>query len=202
MRRHARLQRRTSAVAAVTARVVDRRRARWSAWEPRGSPASRAGWDRQLRPKPPPRRRIRAALHEAAARSRPVHAGLSQLRAHLKLLVGLSPATIFYTYHGTLDAAVPGRGLVPLLRTTSLVRRLVEPQADGWRVTIWEATVYHRAGEDEPAGELREPAERAASCSRSTSARWQPDAVHRGRPVLPAGRATDRAARCRGCVLA
>lgn len=81
----------------------------------------------------------------------------AQLRAYLKLFVSLAPATIFYTYHGTLNAAVPGRGLVALLRTTSLVRRLVEPLAEGWRGTIWEATAYHRAGEDEPADSFENP---------------------------------------------
>lgn len=81
----------------------------------------------------------------------------AQLRAYLKLFVSLEPATIFYTYHGTLNAAVPGRGIVPLLATTSVVRRRVEPQRDGWLVSIWEATVYHRAGETEPAESFENP---------------------------------------------
>lgn len=81
----------------------------------------------------------------------------AQLRAYLKLFLSLEPATIFYLYHGTLDAAVPGRGIVPLLASTSLVRRRVEPQRDGWRVTIWEATVYHRSGADDPADSFENP---------------------------------------------
>lgn len=81
----------------------------------------------------------------------------AQLRAYLKLFLSLEAATVFYLYHGTLDAAVPGRGIVPLLASTSLVRRRVEPQRDGWRVTIWEATVYRRAGEDEPADSFENP---------------------------------------------
>ena len=72
------------------------------------------------------------------------------LRTFLKLFVSLEAATVYYTYYGTLDAAVPGRGIVPLLATTSIVRRLVEPRPDGWMISVWEATVYHRAGEDEP----------------------------------------------------
>lgn len=81
----------------------------------------------------------------------------AQLRAYLKLFLSLERATIFYTYQGTLTAAVPGRGVVPLLATTSVVRRLVEPEADGWRVTIWEATVYHRPGDTEPLDRFENP---------------------------------------------
>ena len=140
----------------MTARVVDRRRALVGVGAaglagvaggrgPAAAAAAATAPANSGRPSTRPRRDLDLSTPEA------------QLRAYLKLLVSLSPATIFYTYHGTLDAAVPGRGLVPLLRTTSLVRRLVEPQADGWRVTIWEATVYHRAGEDEPAESFESP---------------------------------------------
>lgn len=140
----------------MTARVVDRRRALVGVGAaglagvagglgPAAAAEAATASANSGRPSTRPRRDLDLSTPEA------------QLRAYLKLLVSLSPATIFYTYHGTLDAAVPGRGLVPLLRTTSLVRRLVEPQADGWRVTIWEATVYHRAGEDEPAESFESP---------------------------------------------
>jgi hypothetical protein len=104
-----------------------------------------------------------AATKPPAAAARPTARDLdlstpeAQLRAFLKLFVSLEAATVFYLYHGTLDAAVPGRGIVPLLASTSLVRRLIEPQRDGWLVTIWEATVYHRAGEDEPAANFDNP---------------------------------------------
>jgi hypothetical protein len=81
----------------------------------------------------------------------------AQLRAFLKLFLSLDAATVFYVYHGTLDAAVPGRGIVPLMASTSLVRRRVEPQSDGWLVTIWEATVYHREGEDAPLDAFENP---------------------------------------------
>ena len=81
----------------------------------------------------------------------------AQLRAFLKLFVSLEAATVFYLYHGTLDAAVPGRGIVPLLASTSIVRRRIEPQRDGWRVSIWEGTAYHRAGENAPADTFENP---------------------------------------------
>ncbi len=105
----------------------------------------------------------RAATKTAPATAKPPARELdlstpeAQLRAYLKLFLSLEAATVFYLYHGTLDAAVPGRGIVPLLASTSLVRRLVEPQRDGWLVTIWEATVYHRAGEDTPADTFENP---------------------------------------------
>jgi len=92
-----------------------------------------------------------------AARELDLSTADAQLRAYLKLFVSLEAATVFYLYHGTLDAAVPGRGVVPLLASTSLVRRQIEPQRDGWLITIWEVTVYHRAAEDEPAETFENP---------------------------------------------
>jgi len=74
----------------------------------------------------------------------------AQLRAFLKLNVSLVAETVYYLYEGTLEAALPGRGMVPLMASTSIVRRQVEPQRDGHLVSIWEATVYHRAGLQEP----------------------------------------------------
>jgi hypothetical protein len=81
----------------------------------------------------------------------------AQLRAFLKLNVSLAAETVFYLYEGSLDAAVPGRGVVPLLASTSAVRREVEPRSDGYLVSIWEATVYHRPGENEPLDSLVNP---------------------------------------------
>jgi hypothetical protein len=74
----------------------------------------------------------------------------AQFRAFLKLNVSLAAETVYYVYEGSLEAAVPGRGVVPLLASTSAVRREVEPRSDGYLVSIWEATVYHRPGETEP----------------------------------------------------
>jgi hypothetical protein len=74
----------------------------------------------------------------------------AQLRAFLKLNVSLVAETVYYLYEGTLDAVLPGRGVVPLVASTSVVRRQVEPQPDGHLVSIWEATVYHRPGVQEP----------------------------------------------------
>ena len=98
-----------------------------------------------------------AAGPAAAARELDLSTPEAQLRAFLKLFVSLEAATVFYLYHGTLDAAVPGRGIVPLLASTTIVRRRIEPQRDGWLISIWEATVYHRARHAEPADNFENP---------------------------------------------
>ena len=74
----------------------------------------------------------------------------AQVRAFLKLNSSLVPETLFHLYAGTLEALVPGRAPVMLTASTSIVRRQVELLAEGHLVSLWEATVYHRAGETEP----------------------------------------------------
>jgi len=91
-----------------------------------------------------------AAARSGAVRELDLGSSAAQLRAFLKLNVSLVAETVFYLYEGSLEAAVPGRGMVPLVASTSIVRRDVEPRPDGHLVSIWEATVYHRSGEKEP----------------------------------------------------
>jgi hypothetical protein len=57
---------------------------------------------------------------------------------------------VFYLYAGTLEALVPGRAPDMLTASTSIVRRQIEVLPQGHLVSLWEVTVYHRAGETEP----------------------------------------------------
>lgn len=72
------------------------------------------------------------------------------VRAFIKLLASLEAETVFHMYKGTLEALIPGSAPVKLVDSTSVVRRQVEVRPEGHHISIWEATVYHRAGESAP----------------------------------------------------
>jgi len=72
------------------------------------------------------------------------------VQAFLKLHVSLAAETVYHLYVGTLEAMVPGREIVNLVSTTTLIRRQVEVRPEGHHISIWEGTVYHRPGESVP----------------------------------------------------
>lgn len=72
------------------------------------------------------------------------------VRAFIKILASLEPATVFHMYKGTLEALIPGRAPVRLVDSTSVIRREVEVRPEGHLISIWEGTVYHRPGETKP----------------------------------------------------
>jgi hypothetical protein len=83
-----------------------------------------------------------------AARGLELSTPRAQLTAFMKLFVSLKPETVWYTYTGVLDIAIPGQPIAPLVGCTTLIRRQVVPQPDGsFHVHLWEANVYHRPGE-------------------------------------------------------
>lgn len=79
------------------------------------------------------------------------------VRAFLKLHVSLKAETVYHFYIGTLEAMVPGREMVNLVSSTTIIRRTVDPRPEGHHISIWEATVYHRPGETEPLDEFVNP---------------------------------------------
>lgn len=79
------------------------------------------------------------------------------VRAFLKLHVSLKAETVYHFYIGTLEAMVPGKEIVNLVSSTTIIRRTVDPRPEGHHISIWEGTVYHRPGETEPLEEFVNP---------------------------------------------
>ncbi len=74
-----------------------------------------------------------------------------QLNAFLKIFVSRRPETIWYWYTGILDAALPGRTVVPLVACDTLIRREVLPQPDGSvAVRTFEANFFRLRDQPQP----------------------------------------------------
>ncbi len=91
------------------------------------------------------------------ARETSVHGNLDlvspagQLDAFLKIFVSRRPDTIWYWYTGILDAAIPGRPIVPLLACDTLIRREVLPQTDGsYAIRVFEANYFRLPDQPQP----------------------------------------------------
>lgn len=94
---------------------------------------------------------------EAAPQALSFNTPAEHVRAFLKLHASLESGTIYHTYTGTLEAAMPGREIVNLCACTTLIRREVVRKPEGHLVYIWEGTVYHRPGETVPLEEFVNP---------------------------------------------
>jgi hypothetical protein len=80
---------------------------------------------------------VPAAFVAAEAESTPTFPPLdlatprANVRAFIKLLASLESETVYHTYEGTLEALLPGREMVNLIASTSVVRRQVELRPEG-----------------------------------------------------------------------
>jgi Protein of unknown function (DUF1838) len=93
----------------------------------------------------------RHVLPEAPAGRLDLVSPAGQLEAFLKIFVSRRPETIWYWYTGILDAAIPGRAVVPLLACDTLIRREVLPQPDGsYGIRTFEANVFRLPSQDAP----------------------------------------------------
>jgi len=104
---------------------------------------------------------VAGASNSAAAASALPHLEFptpqAHVRAFIKILASLEDAAIFHMYKGTLEALLPGRAPVRLVDSTTVIRRKVVVKPEGHHISIWEATVYHRAGETEPLESFENP---------------------------------------------
>lgn len=75
------------------------------------------------------------------------------LTAWMKMRASLESQDVYYWFTGTLDLAVPGKPIRPIITVETLIlRRTLRMAADRYHVTDWEATIYR----DPASGELAE----------------------------------------------
>ena len=80
-----------------------------------------------------------------AARRRPIDLSspVGNVTAYLKLRASTVTQDVFYWFTGTLDLAVAGEPVKPIVRVESLILRRTEKVGDlAWNVIDWEAALY------------------------------------------------------------
>jgi len=88
------------------------------------------------------------------------------LLAWMKMRASLEGQDVYFWFTGTLDLAVPGEPIRPIVTVETLILRRTVPQGDGvWHVTDWEASLYRDPVTGAVADELPNP---------STGARVRP----------------------------
>jgi hypothetical protein len=80
------------------------------------------------------------------------------LLAWMKMRASLEGQDVYFWFTGTLDMAVPGEAIRPIVTVETLILRRSVPRGDGvWHVTDWEASLYRDAVTGAIADELRNP---------------------------------------------
>jgi hypothetical protein len=104
-----------------------------------------------------------APLSTAAPRRRALNLALpaDNVTAYLKLRASTVTQDVYYWFTGTLDLAVAGAAIQPLIQVDTLILRRTERLGDmAWNVIDWEASLYRDLATGEylpPDAEIRNP---------------------------------------------